>query len=314
MSVIDYLFSGGMVTTNSSISKDVENTANGIAKQFGNFVRVEAKNRQIPALSVKVLRCTYLFVGYNVSLLHFVFADASSTNSIVYRDLTANGYVALSQLEKRIQIEIGEPIWSFSCPLGLEKDMLDRVLLNAALQYLASIKLLAESSIMEKSTNVPAEIASGIAAFRSDYPSGTRTAFVMMCFKDGKPHSEILNCIKQTLSQHGVEALRADDKQYMDDLFPNVKTYMHGCDFGIAVFDRIIKDDINPNVSLEVGYMLGLGKSVLLLKDKTLKTLQTDLAGKLYKEFDSHDIAETMPAQIEKWLRDKGIVAEKSAS
>ena len=93
----------------------------------------------------------------------------------------------------------------------------------------------------------------------------------------------------------------------MDDLFPNIKVYMHACDFGVAVFDRITEDDFNPNVTLEVGYMLGMGKDVLLLKDKTLKSLSTDLTGRLYKPFDTTDVSGTMPAQIEKWLNDKGL-------
>jgi hypothetical protein len=82
---------------------------------------------------------------------------------------------------------------------------------------------------------------------------------------------------------------------------------MHACTFGIAVFDRVTEDDFNPNVSLEVGYMLGMGKNILLLKDKTLKSLSTDLTGKLYREFDTTDPTATIPAQIEKWLGDKGI-------
>jgi SOS-response transcriptional repressor LexA len=31
--------------------------------------------------------------------------------------------------------------------------------------------------------------------------------------------------IRETLKKHGIFALRADDKQYMDDLFPSIKTY-----------------------------------------------------------------------------------------
>jgi nucleoside 2-deoxyribosyltransferase len=115
-----------------------------------------------------------------------------------------------------------------------------------------------------------------------------------------------VTCIRETLKKRGILALRADDKQHMDDFFPNIKTYMHACDFGVAVFDRITEDDFNSNVSLEVGYMLGMGKTVLLLKDKTLKYLQTDLKGKLYKQFDTTDIDNVMPPQIEKWLSDKG--------
>lgn len=82
---------------------------------------------------------------------------------------------------------------------------------------------------------------------------------------------------------------------------------MHACDFGVAVFDRITEDDFNPNVSLEVGYMLGMGKNVLLLKDKTLKSLQTDLTGKLYKPFDTTDIEGTLKPEVDKWLVDKGL-------
>lgn len=86
-------------------------------------------------------------------------------------------------------------------------------------------------------------------------------------------------------------AIRADDKQYHDDddLFSNILTYIHGCGFGIAVFERIEIDELNPNVALEVGYMVALGKSICFLKDNTLRTLHADLVGKLYRVFDSLD-------------------------
>ncbi|MNR18345.1 hypothetical protein D3C85_1350690 [compost metagenome] len=150
------------------------------------------------------------------------------------------------------------------------------------------------------------EIASGLERFRADYPLGTKTAFIIMQFGNTKPHADVVNCIRDTLAVHGIIALRADDKEYMDDLFANIKTYMHACDFGIAVFDRITEDDFNPNVSLEVGYMMGMGKDVLLLKDQTLRNLHTDLAGRLYKQFDTRDTQGSMPAPINKWLADKG--------
>jgi len=109
------------------------------------------------------------------------------------------------------------------------------------------------------------------------------------------------------LERDHIVGIRADDKQYMDDLFPNVRVYMHACDFGIAIFERIEADDFNPNVSLEVGYMFGLSKNVLLLKDKTLKTLPTDLTGRLYREFDTRDVSNSIPTEIKKWLSDKGM-------
>ena len=94
----------------------------------------------------------------------------------------------------------------------------------------------------------------------------------------------------------------------MDELFQNVKVYLHSCDFGIAIYERILSDDFNPNVSLEVGYLLGMNKNVLLLKDKTLATLNSDLTGRLYKEFDTNNIEESIETSLEKWLKDKGYV------
>lgn len=65
---------------------------------------------------------------------------------------------------------------------------------------------------------------------------------------------------------------------------------------------------VNPNVSLEVGYMQGLRKPVCLLKDKTQKTLNTDLVGRLYKEFDPQDPKATIRPVLSKWLQDKNLV------
>ena len=86
---------------------------------------------------------------------------------------------------------------------------------------------------------------------------------------------------------------------------------MHGCSFGIAVFERIESEEPNANVGLEVGYLMALNKPVLLLKDRTLPQLHTDLAGRLYKTFDPHDAEGTIPAQLSKWFEDHGIVVPR---
>ena len=130
----------------------------------------------------------------------------------------------------------------------------------------------------------------------------------MMQFGKTKMHAKIIAAIRSSLESFGIAALRADDKEYHEDLFPNVQTYMHGCGFGIAVFERLEAEDFNPNVSLEVGYMRALRKSVCILKDKTLQTLQTDLVGKLYRSFDPQDPESGIPVELGKWLEDKDII------
>lgn len=160
----------------------------------------------------------------------------------------------------------------------------------------------------ERKTNtIPMDIVEPIERFNKDYPIDTNTAFIIMQFRTSGFHNDIVEQVKITCKKYGIIAVRADDKEYADELFTNVKTYMHGCKFGIAIFERITEDDINPNVSLEVGYMLGLGKKVCFLKESTLKSLQTDLAGKLYKPFNIQSIKESVDEQLTKWIQDKFI-------
>ena len=50
--------------------------------------------------------------------------------------------------------------------------------------------------------------------------------------------------------------------------------------------------------------MMALKKPVLLLKDKTLKNLNADLIGKLYKEFNPQSISSTIAPQLKSWLKE----------
>ena len=154
----------------------------------------------------------------------------------------------------------------------------------------------------------PVEITASLANFREDYPDPSRLAFIMMQFGQSIAHTSIVGAVRSSLQDHGFLALRADDKEYHDDLFFNILTYIYGCRFGIAVFERIDDNSFNPNVSLEVGYMIGIGRPVCYLKDKTLPSLQSDLIGKLYRQFDAHDPGGTIPSALTKWMRDKGLM------
>ena len=51
-------------------------------------------------------------------------------------------------------------------------------------------------------------------------------------------------------------------------------------------------------MAFEAGFMLALGKPVLLLKDKTLRSLHADLDGKLYKEFDTRNQKKTVTGPL----------------
>ncbi len=156
--------------------------------------------------------------------------------------------------------------------------------------------------------HVPPEIQQSIRDFRLDHPDPGKVAFLMMKYGKTKAHENIVEGIKQALAPQGIVALRADEKDYHADLYPNILTYLHGCGFGIAVFERIEQEEFNPNVSLEVGYMIALEKRVCLLKDRTLPKLHTDLVSKLYKEFDPQDPIASIPPVLKKWMKDWHVI------
>jgi hypothetical protein len=150
----------------------------------------------------------------------------------------------------------------------------------------------------------PADIVPYLQDFRTDHREPGKSAFVIMRFENTDLHKKILQAVRKWCTKQGITGLRADDKRYADDLWPNVRTYMHGCGFGIAIFERLTRDEFNPNVSLEVGYMLALGKPVCLLKDSTLQTLQSDLIGRLYDNFNVQRPSSIGPV-LDKWIKDK---------
>lgn len=150
------------------------------------------------------------------------------------------------------------------------------------------------------SAYTPVEISESLAAFRAEHRG--RSAFIMMQFGETESHDRITTAIRSALAVYDIQALRADDREYHPDLLPNVLTYAYGCTFGVAVFERIEEETQNPNVALEVGYLMGMKKPVCLLKDRTLQTLQSDLVGKLYKEFDPHAPKADIERGLAKWI------------
>lgn len=153
-----------------------------------------------------------------------------------------------------------------------------------------------------------ARLGRSLELFKEDHPRPERCGFVMMRYAETKQHQAIVEAVREICKGARLEAVRADDKRYSDDLLDNVRTYMHSCGFGIAIIERLVTNDFNPNVSLEIGYMMALSKPVCLLKDSTLPSLQTDLVGRLYETFDTQNPAGSIPPVLEKWLREKSLV------
>jgi nucleoside 2-deoxyribosyltransferase len=139
------------------------------------------------------------------------------------------------------------------------------------------------------------------------FPKQKFNAFLMMRFRPGKQYKIIVETLEEEADRYAINLLRADNQSYSSDLWENVRLYMNACDLGIAVFEQLEIQDFNPNVSLELGYMLANARAVLLLKEKNLTSLPTDIVGKLYQEFDANDLEPSIRAAVRRWFRDIGI-------
>jgi hypothetical protein len=138
--------------------------------------------------------------------------------------------------------------------------------------------------------------------FLEDHPEPSRNVFIMMRFSDTPQMQQIHQAIVDGLKEHGMNAVRADDRDYTGELWSNIEVYLTGCQYGIAVFEDIDQRDFNPNVSLELGYLMGRGKRTLLLKEKRLSRVPTDVVHRLYKEFDGYDIENSIKREVGQWI------------
>ena len=306
MSAIGTLMGDALVSYDGNMNEKDNELCDTIVRKFSGMVRETGAKKKIPASNLSIFKMNCMYIAKDKQNYHFAFVEKAGGTHTQHDDLSQTELFSEKDLVQKLTIEIGNVHWIFSIPVFNAKTISDNQIEKYAEQYIEAVL---QANISEQTISV-SELAKFIGAFRKDYPIPQKTAFLMMKFDDTKEHSRIVSVIKETLKIHNIIGLRADDKQYSDDLFSNVRTYMHCCDFGIAIFERLTKEDFNPNVSLEVGYMMGLGKPVCLLKDRTLNNLHTDLTGKLYKAFDTHDVENTLPEQLEKWLKDKEIILD----
>lgn len=168
-----------------------------------------------------------------------------------------------------------------------------------------------KATMKDYSYITPTELRTMCKDFCKESPY-KKNVFVMMRYGKQKYFAEIAKTIRDLLESYGLKARIAKDKAYSDDLWKNIKIYMHGSKYGIAVFEEIDEREYNPNISLELGYMYALKRRCLLLKEQRMRKLPTDVCGKLYKNFDQFNIKTSIKSCIEEWLKnDLGIAINK---
>ena len=173
----------------------------------------------------------------------------------------------------------------------------------------------------EVDLNLPAgyqHLGSAVLRFQEDTPYD-KSVFVMMKFPDRTSLDEksymlltdIWDELVQTFSTYGLIVRRADKKTYHEQLWENICVYIFGCRYGLAILEDTVAQELNPNVTLEYGFMKALNRNVGLLRDVNFKHDRADLTGKLAKTFeiDANGVLDktSLNKAVQDWLLDMGI-------
>jgi hypothetical protein len=130
-----------------------------------------------------------------------------------------------------------------------------------------------------------------------------RNVFVMMRYKNDGLLSSIWEAISNCLRDNGLNPVLAKNKLLHPQLWDNILVCMEYARYGIIVFEDVDgTKEFNPNIAIELGYMLARGRPCLILKDRSIKAMPTDIAGRVDEPFDSHNPATSIPEAIQGWL------------
>lgn len=112
----------------------------------------------------------------------------------------------------------------------------------------------------------------------------------------------IIDVIKRSVSRCGFFPRIAYERRYHPLLWKNIEIYLLGCSKGIAVVEDKYADTLNPNVSIEWGWMRAERKDVLYLLEKGFCNQRADFTGFLSESFSWEFPDKDIDAAIERWL------------
>ena len=128
---------------------------------------------------------------------------------------------------------------------------------------------------------------------------GHGAIFVIMPFS--KEYDCLYNHIKTYLKEKKLTAIRADEYKFDNHVWPNVQLYLECCRMAIALFPYS-DSGYNPNVALEVGYMLSKGGKICLLKEDRVEKMFSDISSIMYNTYKQKSYKKDISKALDKWI------------
>ena len=147
----------------------------------------------------------------------------------------------------------------------------------------------------------PQKWAGGIARMLKDHPFESNV-FLMARFPEDAedPNHLVIETAREVLASHGYTLHVASDLTLDEDLWGNVAAHMWACQYGLGLFESRSKDGLNYNLLIEVGSMVSIGRRCMLLKDKSVGVMPTDLVGHIYNPVNFGNRDEVAQA-VDRW-------------
>lgn len=135
-----------------------------------------------------------------------------------------------------------------------------------------------------------------------------KSVFVMSKFPDGagaadKELEHVLAVVSGAIGEAGyVPRIARGPARYHDALWDNVELHLLGCRQGVAIVEDRYLNELNPNVTMEWGWMRGMGKPVLFLVEEDFTNPRADVGGLIEDSFSWADPSSTVTDSIRSWL------------
>jgi len=109
-----------------------------------------------------------------------------------------------------------------------------------------------------------------------------------------RPQNFIDTRAYETQKRRLEDSIREDERNLEQtlekfDRFPQrhyMELYLLGCARGVAIVEGKYLPELNPNVALEWGWMTGMGREVLFLRESSFKHDRADWGGLLSSSFE----------------------------
>jgi hypothetical protein len=114
--------------------------------------------------------------------------------------------------------------------------------------------------------------------------------------------AKVIKAVRDAVTKAGFFAHVASDKTYNPLLWKNVEFYLLACSRGIAIVESKHTAELNPNVTMEWGWMRGMDRPVLFLVEQSFDKNRADLSGLINDPFDWDNPEPGIEAAVNKFL------------